>query len=245
MIDPATAGTFPSDSDMDTYFDEVSQSLKTRGIRGARRVVEDQAREVVKLFNRIEGPTLYPRVVDSEHRMQASETDYVLHGTVDLLVAPGGVDEGPSSLEIWDYKGLRRPHNSDPRLVDFQFQMMVYAELYRHRHGVYPARARLYFMNELTIDRSEAANRAAALLTVEFVPDEVAAALQAFRESVIEIEAARRSDAWPAPPVNHGPGEETCSICDFRWNCPTVRNDAMLAQRIPIRHPTPAGGAFA
>lgn len=246
MIDPNTKGQFPADEDIDGYFDEVSQSLKTRGIRGARAAVEEQARNVLKIFNTVEGPTLYPRVVDSEHRMQANETEYVLHGTVDLLVAPGGDDEGPASLEIWDYKGLRRPRDNDPRLVDFRFQMMVYADLYRRRHGVYPARARLYFMNELAVDsRTESANRDAALLTVEFTPSDVAAALESFRQSVRTIEDSRANDNWSAPAVGQGPGEETCSICDFRWNCPTVRNDAVLNRRIPIRHPGPAGGGFA
>jgi hypothetical protein len=40
-----------------------------------------------------------------------------------------------------------------------------------------------------------------------------------------------------APAVGHGPGEETCTICDYRWDCLTVRNDPNLRDKIPIRYP--------
>lgn len=241
LIDPATQGQVPSDDDIREYFDDVRQSLRTRGIRGARAQVEEQALEVIQLFNRVEGNTLYPRVVDSEHRMQADERTYVLHGTADLLVAPNDTNRGPESLELWDYKGQRRPQPHDRHFQDYLFQMRVYAELYRRRHGVYPARTKLYFLNELYtladagVALDEARDR--AVMTVEINQTDVETAMYAFRASVNDIESRRGTDRWEAPAVGDGPGLETCSICDHRWNCPTVRGDPALDRNIPTRYP--------
>jgi hypothetical protein len=237
LIEPETEGALPTDEDIGLYYEEVRQSLRTRGVRGARPAVEEQALRVLQIFNRVEGETLYPRVVDSEHRMQADEDTYVLHGTVDLLVNADNQSESPDALEIWDYKGQRRPKPGDPRLQDYLFQMMVYADLYRRRHGVYPLQAQLYFLNELDQDRPMETNREEALLTVEYTEEQVERALNAFRGSVGDIEASRSEEDWPAPAVGHGPGEETCTICDYRWNCPTVRDDPYLNDKIPIRYP--------
>jgi len=238
LMDPAAKGELPTDEDIGSYFADVVQSLRTQGIRGARPQVEEQALKVLQLFNQIEGPDLYPRVIDTEHRMQANEESYVLRGTVDLLVAAHGPNRHPTALEIWDYKGQRRPGPKDFRLIDYRFQMLVYSELYRRRHGFLPARAQLYFMNELLADtRPVEESRRQALLTVDVEEAEVELALKSFRASVGSIEECRRADAWPAPDVGRGPGEDTCVICDFRWNCPTVRGDAGLSARIPIRYP--------
>ncbi len=238
LIEPGTQGVLPTDEDIERYYEEVRQSLRTRGVRGARPAVEEQALRVLQTFNRVEGETLYPRVVDSEHRMQADEDTYVLHGTVDLLVNADSPSDSPDALEIWDYKGQRRPKPGDnEKLQDYLFQMMVYADLYRRRHGVYPLRAHLYFLNELDQDRPMETNREEALLTVEYTQEQVEEALDAFRGSVGDIEASRSEDDWPAPAVGHGPGEETCTICDYRWDCPTVRNDPNLRNKIPIRYP--------
>jgi putative RecB family exonuclease len=171
--------------------------------------------------------------------MQADEDSYVLHGTVDLLFSPDGTNREPASLEIWDYKGMLRPRDNDHRLSDFRLQMMVYADLYRRRHGVFPARAHLYFLNELIAnDASSIENRRArAALTVELTTQEVRAALEEFRDTVKRIEECRALDQWPAPEVGQGPGKATCKICDFRWSCPTVREDRELQREIPIRYP--------
>jgi hypothetical protein len=74
----------PTDEDIERYYEVVRQSLRTRGVRGARPAVEEQALRVLQLFNSVEGEALYYRVVDTEDRMQADEGTYVLQGTVDL-----------------------------------------------------------------------------------------------------------------------------------------------------------------
>ena len=238
LLDPSTRGSLPTDEDIERYFAQVQNSLRARGIRGARVQVEEQALELVKTFNREEGPGLYPRVVDTEHRMQSDETSYILSGTVDVLAAPNDVDRGFGSLEIWDYKGLRRPPDNDPRPEDFEFQMLVYAALYHRRHGVYPRVANLYFLNELADDkRSMAERRQRALMAVPIDPQRVEVAVDSFRGTVSEIERCRAANHWPAPDMGRGPGEETCVACDRRWNCPTVRQDTSMSTRIPLRYP--------
>jgi len=237
LLNPSTRGTLPSDEDIRRYFLQVQASLRARGIRGARSAVEEQALRIIQIFNREEGPDLYPRVVDTEHRMQSDQGDFILHGTVDVLTAPNDTDRGFETLEIWDYKGLKRPRDNDPRLQDLIFQMLVYAGLYFERHGVYPLIANLYFLNELEGRGSMNTRRNRALLAVPIQRAQVRRALNEFRRSVREIESCRNNQVWPTPDVGRGPGEETCTACDFRWNCPTVRNDQYLRRRIPLRYP--------
>lgn len=238
LLDSSTTGSLPNDNDIESYFREVHASLRARGVRGARIEVEEQALKVLQLFNRVEGPELYPRVVDTEHRMQSDQDKFVLHGTVDVLAQNIGADQSFESLEIWDYKGLRRPQDNDPRMNDLRFQMLVYASLYFERHGVYPSVANLYFLNELMDEsRTIAERRERALLPVQIDPSEVEIALTAFHGTVSDIESCRSSQSWPAPSVGDGPGEETCTACDHRWNCPTVREDSYLAGRMPLRYP--------
>src|SRR5437899_2623978 len=55
-------------------------------------------------------------------------------------------------MEIWDYKGTRLPDLSSAEMRDYVWQMCAYAELYRERAGTYPARAILYFLNDLDLD---------------------------------------------------------------------------------------------
>jgi putative RecB family exonuclease len=240
-IDPSTKGTLPGNEDIKRYFVDVAQSLRTQGIRGGRTAVDEQAIRLLQQFNTVEGPHLYPRVVDSEYRMQSDEGDYILRGTVDLLVSENDSNRGPANLEIWDYKGTRRPTEDDDRYRDYLFQMMVYADLYQKRHGVYPARAQLYFLNEFFYQHERGASidvaRKNALLTVQFADHEVQMAREEFRSTVKEIEECRIKDSWESPAVGRGPGEETCSACDFRWNCATVRKDTKLSAKLPLRYP--------
>src|SRR5262245_47341505 len=98
-------GTFPTDADIDNYFMEVENALIARRIRAVQSV-RDQAKVILKRFNSLEGPTLYPRIIDTECRLQADQGQYILHGNVDVLVAS---DVGGNAVEIWDYKGAHRP----------------------------------------------------------------------------------------------------------------------------------------
>lgn len=229
LIDPSTQGQLPTDADIEKYFNEVDSALKARGIRAVRKAERDAALRRLKLFNQIEGPQLYPRVRDTEHRLQSDRGDYLLHGTVDVLADDPNWLPGMGA-EIWDYKGGPRPKKrSDIRRNGFQ--MLVYAELYRERNGVPPTKAILYFLGELDASQSSLTRPLNALVEIPLRPQRIQTALHDFADTVSEIETCRVNDNWSAPRPRQEPDQQTCDICDIRWNCPAV------SQRYPMRYP--------
>ena len=56
----APGGSLPDDADIESYFGEVENALRARRIRAGDRVRE-QALRILKRFNSLEGPSLYPR----------------------------------------------------------------------------------------------------------------------------------------------------------------------------------------
>ena len=211
--------TLPTDSDIEGYFTEVENALKARRIRAVGNVRE-QALRVLKRFNSLEGPALYPRIIDTECLLQADQQDYILHGNVDVLAQSDAPNSG--QVEIWDYKGAKRPSMGDPEYQRYVFQLQVYADLYRRKTGVAPTRAILYFLNELAPDPAPAARPINALLEVNLDPSAVQQALQSFGQTVNQIESCRSSRNWPGPIED--PGESTCDACDLRWNCSAASN---------------------
>lgn len=217
LIDPNTRGTLPTDQDIDVYFREVENSLRARRIR-ALPAVRDQALEILKRFNRLEGPVLYPRVLDTECRLQADQGSYILHGNVDVLAS---VDGQPNEIEIWDYKGAAKPSMNDPEYQRYVFQMQVYAELYRRRTGQSPLKAKLYFLNELSGPLQPQTRPANAILEVDLSTTAVQAAIADFATTVLEIEQSRNNNTWRDPIVP--PPVATCNACDLRWSCPAAQ----------------------
>lgn len=223
------AGTLPTDADIEQYFTEVENALIARRIRAVQSV-RDQAKSILKRFNSLEGPVLYPRIIDTECRLQADQGQYILHGNVDVLVA-SNVSTG-NAAEIWDYKGANRPSLADPEYQRYVFQMQVYADLYRQKTGTAPSRAILYFLNELNGDPAPTSRPVNALLEVNLDPILVQQALQAFGQTVQQIEGCRTTRTWPDPAV--APAEKTCSACDLRWNCNAAAN---LGRQYPLQYP--------
>lgn len=208
------AGTLPTDIDIDNYFAQVENALIAHRIRAVQSV-RDQAKSILKRFNSLEGPTLYPRIIDTECRLQADQGQYILHGNVDVLAASDS--DGGATEEIWDYKGANRPSVGDPDYQRYVFQMQVYADLYRQKSGRTPSKAILYFLNELAGDPAPTSRPVNALLEVSLDPAAVQQALQSFGHTVQEIEGCRATRSWPNP--TDPPPEKTCSACDLRWNC--------------------------
>lgn len=231
-------GTFPTDADVDGYYDEVDQALRAHGIRPASPAVAAKARQVLRTFNAVEGPELYPRVLDTEYRLESERTSYVLRGVVDVLSA----DEA-GNPEIWDYKGTDMPPLSSTALRDYEWQMSVYAELFKVKSGTYPVRAILYFVNELYRREDQPVITSRPLRAVHVVdfmregvepdgtPRLVRQGLNAFDQTVGSILACRTARTWDAPAGADIPDDKTCDICDIRWNCPAV------AGRYPRRMP--------
>ena len=126
-----------------------------------------------------------------------------------LATTPGNTEE----LEIWDYKGSTKVEGDSREMKNYEFQMRVYAELYKQKVGKYPVRAVLCFLAEESL----------ADMTVEIKFDEVstATAMKTFVATVAEIEARREKGDWSPPAV--APSVKTCGACDIRWDCTTAK----------------------
>lgn len=239
LFNPRTTNQIPSDDDVESYFDQVKDSLRARGIRAINPNLRETALKVLKTFNRIEGPNLYPNVLDTECSLQIDTGDYILHGVVDVLkdVSIGRNIRNYDSVEIWDYKGSNFPDNSREagrrKLERYTFQMLAYAELYRLQKGKYPLKGVLYFMNELYIDPEPNIRPTQAVYEIDFrnplYIKQINQAMNLFSQTVSDIEQCKQCDRWDAP--EQMPDKETCDICDLRWNCPSVRD------KYPMRYP--------
>lgn len=220
-------------SDIVKYFVEVENGLKSRGIRAVTPDLRVQAIRILQYFNALEGPILYQKVVDTEHRLQADRADHILHGVVDLLVGTAaGSITNPAECEIWDYKGKSRISLTPKDLETYEFQMRVYAKLYELKHGVRPRSAILYFLNEIDGPSCPSTRPVNALLSVDIDPKKVDVAVNEFAATVAAIEHARATDIWsPASPGTIS--EQDCNICDLRWDCPTPNKGKGVSLRYP------------
>ena len=221
---PSTKGKIPSELDIVNYFDEVEHALKAHGIRSISERLREQAKEILIRFNEIEGPNLYPLVVDTEHRIRGARKEYLMEGVVDVLVGlgmdPEKLADNPSEWEIWDYKGLRRPEEGCRALQSYKYQMQVYAALYKIKNGCLPKAAKLYFLNELR-DNSITSRPDSAILKVSFSAKEIEKALNEFDKTAVQIMEAKENDSWTVPDPQHAEEiKDTCTICDLRWSCP-------------------------
>ena len=205
-VDGAEGGSIPTDDEISTYFQEVSEALKARNIYPMSREAEDTALSYIQRFNRNEGARLYPRVVDTEYRLQSNRKEFVLKGVVDVL-AGDDID----GYEIWDYKAGQRP-DGDRELNDYQAQLNTYAELYRYQQGEYPERGVIYFLGEESQED--------AIFELRFQEGSVESSLSAFEDTVMDIERDRKVGNWFDLNPTDAPSEGTCAECDIRWNCP-------------------------
>lgn len=232
-------GMLPTDADIETYFADVEQALRAHGIRPASPEVAKQAKQVLKTFNRLEGPTLYPRVLDTEYRLESERSNYILRGVVDVLAA-----DTAGQAEIWDYKGTDMPPLTSTSLRDYEWQMSVYAELFKVKAGRYPARAVLYFLNELKskpTDPPIATRPLRAVHIVDFyregtepdgTPTLVRQGLDAFDVTAGDIMSCKSAQRWDAPGRADVPDDKTCDICDIRWSCKA--RAATYPSRLPM-----------
>lgn len=229
----AQTGKLPSDEEIDAYFTEIENALRSHGIRAAAANVSDKARLILKRFNALEGPLLYPRIRDTEFRMETQRPHYVLRGVVDVLATDPNDPANPSKMEIWDYKGSRVPHASSSRMKEYRWQMAVYAELFRQKHSVYPRQAVLYFLNELDSEPPPTQRPLRATVVVRFEPAQVNLAMTEFDATADAIMRCQQIAQWPNPTT--APEKETCDICDLRWNCTVPKKP--YKQRLPIVGP--------
>ncbi|MBD2682651.1 MULTISPECIES: PD-(D/E)XK nuclease family protein [Nostoc] len=207
-------------SEIIKYFLQVENGLNSKGILAIRSNTRVQAVKILQYFNALEGAVLYPRVRDTEHRLQADQIGHILHGVVDLLVDSIDENVDPANCEMWDYKGSSRVGLNPKDLETYEFQMRVYAYLYQRKYGVLPKKAVLYFLNELDGDTCPSQRPVNALIEVSIEPDEIEVAINEFTKTVNQIEESRCTNEWQAA----APGnisEQDCKSCDLRWHCKT------------------------
>lgn len=219
LEDIRTRGQIPTDEDIERYFNEVHEALWIHNIRPFRRdgLDRDAALRRIQIFNRREGPSLYPRVRDTEHRLQNDQGEFILHGTVDVLADDPRWTPGQRA-EIWDYKGGDCPRSNTQDFTRFEFQMLVYGELYRLRNGVYPTRGVLYFLGELDNPNPN------PMIEIIMNPQRITEAMHNFTETVDRIERCKAENNWLAPTHENLPQDtKTCDACDLRWDCSSTR----------------------
>ena len=219
-------------SEIVKYFIEVENGLKSQGIRAITQDIRLKAVRLLQYFNALEGPTLYPRVKDTEHRLQADRATHILHGVVDLLVDTPDATENPADCEMWDYKGSSFLDVNPKDLENYEFQMRVYAKLYELKHGVLPRKAILYFLNELDGSTCPSKRPVNALMAVSLAPNDIDDAVSEFAKTVTQIEQARLTDQWNAA-IPSSISEQDCNICDLRWDCPTPNGGKGVKLRYP------------
>ena len=152
LINPSTRNQFPTEHDVEIYFNQVEEGLRAKGIRAINTELRETALRVLSRFNKIEGPTLYPNVIDTECTLQSDRGNYILHGKVDVLrdISAGQTVPNYDQVEIWDYKGSRFPDMRRPegirKLERYTSQMLAYANLYRLKTGNYPLKGVLYWL---------------------------------------------------------------------------------------------------
>lgn len=228
LLPGSKQGSLATPAEVESYFLEVENALKSHGVRAPKAAVRDRALEVLQLFHKVEGPDLYPRIHDTEFRLESDQDEYLLRGVVDLLVNDQQKKNDPGAREIWDYKGSSMPGLSSKEMKDYEWQMCVYAELYRLKSGVLPSRAVLYFLNELQSGDTKRPLR--AVHVVEFTEVKLKEAMSEFDKTAKAISACKQAKTWPLP--DERPDEKTCDICDLRWQCPKVKGAYPL--RLPV-----------
>ncbi|MDG6250793.1 PD-(D/E)XK nuclease family protein [Methanocalculus sp.] len=245
LIIPEKEGKIPSDIDVEKYFEIVNQSLVRQGIRAMNAKEEKHALKVIKKFNEIEGPKLYPNIIDTEFSFQSDMGEFILEGIVDVLkeTSSDEVAEGYHNVEIWDYKASKNPkfENKPLKIEKYSYQMLVYAELYHKKTGYYPRKGILYFMNELENPENIALSREEiqekAVIKFDFTDKKeyllIKNAIEDFSQTVSDIERCKDLDLWDAP--EKMVDEDTCNGCDGRWdcNCPEIKGNKKYKMRYP------------
>ncbi|TCK04583.1 PD-(D/E)XK nuclease family protein [Phorcysia thermohydrogeniphila] len=211
-------GEVPDEKVIEEIFHRIESAMEAEGVRASSEKARESALSVLKKFCRIEGKNFFSSVLEAELQLIKELDNFILYGIVDVLKRDG------EALEIWDYKGMRRPDERKPfgreKLERYRKQMFVYGYLFKERSGEFPKRAVLYFMNELLNCEKRPES---AIYVVDFEKEEtvreVKEFISEFKRIVERIEKSRETNSWELPAEID---EETCKQCDFRFDCPKV-----------------------
>jgi putative RecB family exonuclease len=208
------------EEDVRDCFERARESLEKAGIEAEREELSQKALSILLRFNEVNGESFYRRVISTEFSLEKDLGDFIVYGVIDALLETKEKEEGFSSVEIWDYKGQNFSERSLKKHVE---QISVYAYLYYLKTGSYPVRGVIYFLNELLREPRRAP------FVVDFRTKDgmelLRSSLNHFKAVAREIDKKRKtetnslSNVWKPP---EDPDPATCSICDFRWDCPAV-----------------------
>jgi len=261
LIEGIAQNTMPTSQDLYRYFRSVENGLFARGVRpfsygprgGAGQdalngnenfdtLINAIGRERanafarIRFFNQVEGPSLYPRVIDTEARIDADQGSFIITGNVDVIASTEG-----GGRELWDYKSSQPQdlEETTPAGGDARMQMRIYAHIYHQRTGVTPSRGVIYCMGAIdarSLDQNENNERPQnAIIEVQNLDNiaEYQTAIDDFSQTVRQIEQARENNRWPAPQAD--PGSPTCDACPKRWDCTYI--EGFGRSRYPRRFP--------
>jgi len=244
-IEGVPKGSIPSSEDLYKYFRIAENGLFASGIRpfnhgkhgglSADNLIgtEDYDKLIdiigperasafyrIRFFNDVEGENLYPRVIDTECRIDADQKDFIITGTVDVITTSDG-----GGRELWDYKSLKPEDLEETKRDgrDARMQMRIYAHIYNQRTGIMPTRGVIYSLGSIDPRTTPQGERPDdAIIEISDLDDEdaYAKAIDEFNRTVREIEKARQENDWPGP--SSDPGKTTCDSCPRRWECPYV-----------------------
>lgn len=124
---------------------------------------------------------------------------YVLTGRIDVLRKHNGV------LELLDFKTDYRPEPDDPRLVDYERQLCIYASVLEKRHGIRPERLILYWTKE--------SRREDAVMAFRYSPEMVERVGHSIDSIVASI--TEKKFRITTPPEKDG----VCRGCDIQHTC--------------------------
>ena len=207
-------GKVVNDEEIERIFYLIEKSMEAEGVRAANEKVKRSALEVLKKFCLIEGESFFRSVIEAELRLIKELDNFILYGIIDVLRTE------EEKVEIWDYKGMERPDETNlygrEKLNRYKKQMYVYGFLFKERTGTFPDKAVLYFMNELLKGNSEK-TRFIIDFRKEEIQNEVENFIEEFKRIVEEIEESQKTNNWRLP---ENIDKNTCKQCDFRWDCP-------------------------
>jgi putative RecB family exonuclease len=209
----------------------------------------DQKARAAKLIYRfvvLIGPHFFPNVKETEYQLKRvlqtpTGRDYSLRGVVDVLSGAVSHSLGlpysteADDIEIWDYKSGEMPDKSSLEMKSYEYQMRVYAELYRQQTGDYPARCVLVFVGELGNDKwwiaaaQDPTKFPKLIYPIHPVPRHVQQAVDNFHQTVEDIEVERAKpyeQQWLAP--IHPVDKQTCEACELRFNCSSFPRSAIV-----------------
>lgn len=144
----------------------------------------------------------WSQIRETEVEVGLVKPDYILQGTVDLIVGNG------DTVEIIDFKSEKKPDlvRDREKIEHYKKQLQIYAHLVEEKMGVTVSRMHIYYTG---------AENEIPTVTFPKNPDSIARTIQEFDGIVAKIQAKDfRTKATK---------QQTCKDCDFKHYCTNMR----------------------